>query len=150
MEVTTDTQVDVLLNAVRYGQKNKPGNSNVEVNRTMVFTNTVDASESVAIILQKADIKCLSYHSETSLEERAKNLTIFRESGGVLVCTDAAARGLDIPNVSHVIQARHCCSITSVSFYFITFLLGQYLHVLLCHSCPSWIFHNQIFDLCLC
>lgn len=77
----------------------------------MVFTNTVDAAESVAKILQRVGIKCLSYHSETSLEERATNLATFRENGGVLVCTDAAARGLDIPNVSHVVQVRHYMSI---------------------------------------
>lgn len=28
-----------------------------------------------------------------------------RQEGAVLVCTDAAARGLDIPDVSHVVQA---------------------------------------------
>ena len=28
-----------------------------------------------------------------------------REEGNVLVCTDAAARGLDIPAVSHIVQA---------------------------------------------
>ncbi|KAK9750070.1 hypothetical protein RND81_02G171100 [Saponaria officinalis] len=40
----------------------------------------------------------------TSLEEGTKNLVDFREKGGVLICTDAAARGLDIPTISHVIQ----------------------------------------------
>ncbi|ONK76777.1 uncharacterized protein A4U43_C03F32040 [Asparagus officinalis] len=109
-EVTDDTQVDALLDAVRCSHKDHHVNSYLEVNRTMVFTNTVDAAESVAKILQRVGIKCLSYHSETSLEERATNLTTFRENGGVLVCTDAAARGLDIPNVSHVIQAEFATS----------------------------------------
>lgn len=115
--------MDALLDAVRSSHNSKVGNSSVETNRTMVFTNTVDAAESVAKILQRVGVECLSYHSETSLEERAKNLTIFREIGGVLVCTDAAARGLDIPNVSHVIQVRCYYSITSGScllFHFVS------------------------------
>ena len=32
-------------------------------------------------------------------------LMVHREEGNVLVCTDAAARGLDIPAVSHIVQA---------------------------------------------
>lgn len=110
LEVTTDTQVDALLDAVRHSHKSELANSHVEASRTMVFANTVDAAESVARILETVGIKCLSYHSETSLEERTKNLTIFREIGGVLVCTDAAARGLDIPNVLHVVQAEFASS----------------------------------------
>lgn len=71
---------------------------------TMVFANTVGAVESIANVLKRASIECVTYHRDSSLEERTKNLTDFRERGGILVCTDAAARGLDIPNVSHVIQ----------------------------------------------
>jgi len=127
IEVTADTQVDALLDAVKCSHKSELGNSYVEANRTMVFTNTVDAAESVAGILQRVGIELLSYHSETSLEERAKNLTIFREIGGVLVCTDAAARGLDIPNVSHVIQVRCYYSVTSGSclLYLVTISLRR-------------------------
>ncbi|XP_028547699.1 DEAD-box ATP-dependent RNA helicase 22 isoform X1 [Dendrobium catenatum] len=110
IEVTTDTQVDALLKAVRSCYGKKHGSFNDDVCRTMVFTNTVAAAESVAKIFRMAEIKCSSYHSESSLEERTNNLIDFRENGGVLVCTDAAARGLDIPNVSHVIQAEFASS----------------------------------------
>ncbi|XP_006836739.2 DEAD-box ATP-dependent RNA helicase 22 isoform X1 [Amborella trichopoda] len=104
-EVTTDTQVDALIDAVKGGVDSSNG-----VSWTMVFANTVDAVESVAKILLKVGIECISYHSDSSLEERMKNLTDFKERGGVLVCSDAAARGLDIPNVSHVIQAEFATS----------------------------------------
>ncbi|KAJ6850290.1 DEAD-box ATP-dependent RNA helicase 22 [Iris pallida] len=110
IEVTYDTQVDDLIEAVRCSIKNKLGTSDVDVERTMVFMNTVDAAESVVNILQKVGVECISYHSELSLEVRTENLTLFREKGGVLVCTDAAARGIDIPNVSHVIQAEFATS----------------------------------------
>ncbi|MDD0148660.1 helicase-related protein, partial [Shigella flexneri] len=66
--------------------------------RTMVFANTVDAVESVAKILMSAGIECYLYHKDCSLEDRAKTLVDFQEKGGILVCTDAAARGIDIPN----------------------------------------------------
>jgi excinuclease UvrABC helicase subunit UvrB len=104
IEVTADTQVDALLDAVKYGLKSGIQDSDISPKRTMVFTNTVDASNSVFDILQHIDIPCVLYHRETPMEERAKNLQHFRERGGVLVCTDAASRGLDIPNISHVIQ----------------------------------------------
>ncbi|KAG2568941.1 hypothetical protein PVAP13_7NG363100 [Panicum virgatum] len=103
IEVTADTQVDALIDAVKYGLKSKDHDA---PKRTMVFTNTVDAANSVSDILQRVGIPCILYHRESSLEERANNLQSFRENGGVLVCTDAAARGLDVPNVSHVIQAE--------------------------------------------
>ncbi|VAI32145.1 unnamed protein product [Triticum turgidum subsp. durum] len=105
IEVTTDTQVDALLDAVKYGLKSEV-DTELGPNRTMVFTNTVDAANSVSDILRRVGIPCILYHRESSLEERTANLQSFRENGGVLVCTDAAARGLDVPNVSHVIQAE--------------------------------------------
>lgn len=106
IEVTADTQVDALLNAVKYGLKSEVHDAKDVPRRTMVFTNTVDAANSVSDILHRVGIPCILYHRESSLKERANNLQSFRENGGVLVCTDAAARGLDVPNVSHVIQAE--------------------------------------------
>ncbi|KAG2288544.1 hypothetical protein Bca52824_048148 [Brassica carinata] len=98
VEVTVDTQVDALIDAVN-------NNNNSTDRRTMVFANTVEAVEAVADILEKASIQCYRYHKNHTLEERANILADFRENGGVFVCTDAAARGVDVPNVSHVIQA---------------------------------------------
>ncbi|XP_062194765.1 DEAD-box ATP-dependent RNA helicase 22-like [Phragmites australis] len=102
IEVAADTQVDALLDAVKYGLKSEVH----DPKRTMVFTNTVDAANSVSDILRRVGIPCILYHRESTLEERANNLQSFREKGGVLVCTDAAARGLDVPMVAHVIQAE--------------------------------------------
>ena len=93
------------------------------VSRTMVFANTVEAVEAVAKILGKAGIECFRYHKDSSLEERAKTLVDFREKGGVFVCTDAAARGVDIPDVSHVIQVllpiNYLLLLVSISYIFI-------------------------------
>lgn len=106
IEVTIDTQVDALISAVRNGIQSAL-NDGSGILRTMVFANTVDAVEAVAKVLTGAGIECFCYHSNSSLEERTKNLISFQQEGGVFVCTDAAARGLDVPNVSHVIQV--CC-----------------------------------------
>lgn len=103
VEVTIDTQMDALIDAVNQG-RTKDLDPNADVSRTMVFANTVEAVEAVAKILHGAGIECLCYHSDNSLEERAQTLVDFQEKCGILVCTDAASRGLDIPNVSHIIQ----------------------------------------------
>lgn len=114
VEVTADTQVDALIEAVRYGFKSKIVDSISGSRRTMVFANSVSAVESLAKILQCAGIECLRYHSDQSLEERAEILTKFKQRGGVLACTDAAARGLDIPKVSHVIQVLFLYSVSQI------------------------------------
>ncbi|CAD5315873.1 unnamed protein product [Arabidopsis thaliana] len=103
VEVTIDSQVDALIEAVK-------NNNNTNTERTMVFANTVEAVEAVADILEKASIQCYRYHKNHKLDERANILADFRETGGVFVCTDAAARGVDVPNVSHVIQADFASS----------------------------------------
>ncbi|KAK6788967.1 hypothetical protein RDI58_012766 [Solanum bulbocastanum] len=108
IEVSVDTQVDILINAVE--NWNSMAESGPGVLRTMVFANTVDAVEAIANILTGAGVECFRYHSDSSLEERTKNLLDFQQKGGVFVCTDAAARGIDIPNVSHVIQAEFATS----------------------------------------
>ncbi|XP_042501556.1 DEAD-box ATP-dependent RNA helicase 22 isoform X2 [Macadamia integrifolia] len=110
IKVTVETQVDVLIDAVKQGFRSEALGSDAGVNRTMVFANTVDAVESIAKILRQVGVECICYHSNSSFEERTKNLNDFLERGGVLVCTDAAARGIDIPNVSHVVQAEFATS----------------------------------------
>ncbi|KAL0538966.1 hypothetical protein IC582_023138 [Cucumis melo] len=109
VEVSTDNQVDELIKAVNQSksQLRVPDDG---VIRTMVFANTVETVEAVANILLGAGKECFRYHKDRSLEERSKILADFREEGGVFVCTDAAARGVDIPNVSHVIQADFATS----------------------------------------
>ncbi|XP_050203462.1 DEAD-box ATP-dependent RNA helicase 22 [Mercurialis annua] len=106
VEVTVDTQVDALIGAV-----NHESESGIEISRTMVFANTVEAVEAVVKILEGAGIECYRYHKDTSLEERAQTLVDFREKGGIFVCTDAASRGIDVPNVWHVIQADFATSV---------------------------------------
>lgn len=96
-----DTLIDSVNNGLNYKSNASPG-----IMRTMVFANTVEAVEAIARILSGAGIECFHYHSDSSVVQRTDNLLSFQQKGGVFVCTDSAARGLDIPNVSHVIQVR--------------------------------------------
>ncbi|KAK2408158.1 P-loop containing nucleoside triphosphate hydrolase superfamily protein [Trifolium repens] len=110
IEVTVDTQVKELVRAVNHSLKSEDLDNGSGIHRTMVFANTVEAAEAVVKILSYTGLECLRYHKNCTLEERARALIDFREIGGVLVCTDAVARGVDIPHVSHVIQADFATS----------------------------------------
>ncbi|KAM3217119.1 hypothetical protein P3L10_026562 [Capsicum annuum] len=85
-------------------EKLKQGPYSSGVLRTMVFANTVEVVEAVAKILTGAGLEYFYYHNDSSLKERTKNLLDFQQEDGVFVCTDDATHGIDIPNVSHVIQ----------------------------------------------
>lgn len=82
-----------------------------KVNKTMIFCNTIDSCRAVAYFLdaQSSNKPCLSYHGDIKSQDRARNLNEFRNSGRgdsatFMVCSDIAARGLDIPGVDHVVM----------------------------------------------
>jgi superfamily II DNA/RNA helicase len=83
---------------------------NKKVNKTMIFCNTIDSCRAVAYFLdaQSTNKPCLSYHGEINSKERSRNMEIFREDSSgdpvFMVCSDIAARGLDIPGVDHVLM----------------------------------------------
>ncbi|VDN83184.1 unnamed protein product [Brugia pahangi] len=75
--------------------------------RTLVFTNSVDASRRLHGILKKLEHKPvpLMLHAKMMQKKRLKNLEKFAmEEDSVLLATDVAARGLDIRDVQHVIH----------------------------------------------
>lgn len=76
---------------------------------TMIFCNTAAACRAVQYALAEAHIETLAYHGELNSEARTENLRRFRMAGTegeprILVCTDLAARGLDVPQVDHVVM----------------------------------------------
>lgn len=73
--------------------------------RTMIFCNTAASCRAVQFALSEVSIPSLAYHGELNSAARLENLKSFRtgEQNEVLVCTDLAARGLDIPTVDHVV-----------------------------------------------
>jgi ATP-dependent RNA helicase DeaD len=69
----------------------------------MVFSNTKRNVDFLGRNLRKQGINAVALHGDLSQNKRSNILNKFNKSEKlVLVCTDVAARGLDIKNVSHV------------------------------------------------
>lgn len=69
----------------------------------MVFCNTQRNTDFVANNLKTAGINALAIHGGHSQDKRNRTMEKFNSQKiNVLVCTDVAARGLDIKGVSHV------------------------------------------------
>ncbi len=73
--------------------------------RTLVFTRTKHGADKVAKYLLKSGISADAFHSNKSQSARQRVLLRFKAPQPlVLVATDIAARGLDIHDVSHVVN----------------------------------------------
>ena len=71
----------------------------------IVFCNHRDAAERISDILNEKGIYATYYHGGMDQEERERALIQFRNgSVSYLITTDLAARGLDIPEMKHVIH----------------------------------------------
>jgi len=69
----------------------------------MVFCNTQRNTDFVANNLSANGIPVLAIHGGYSQDKRSRTMQKFSSQGSqVLVCTDVAARGLDIKGVSHI------------------------------------------------
>lgn len=80
--------------------------------QTMVFVNTAKETALLATALREKGVECAEYHKYVTDPVREENLQLFRDGKvHVLVCTDHASRGLDIPNVRHVIQAEFATNV---------------------------------------
>ncbi|MBF0623279.1 MAG: DEAD/DEAH box helicase, partial [Magnetococcales bacterium] len=75
------------------------------IHRALVFTRTKHGADQVAKHLEKNAIRALAIHGNKSQGARERALDSFRTGQvRVLVATDIAARGLDVPGISHVIN----------------------------------------------
>lgn len=73
--------------------------------RVIVFTRTKRGADKVTRHLQKSGLKADALHGDKSQGQRERALSGFRAGyTHVLVATDIAARGIDIDDVSHVIN----------------------------------------------
>lgn len=72
--------------------------------KVIVFVNEKKHADSVGRMVERSGRQCVVLHGGKSQEQREENLQTFRKGGIVLVATDVAGRGLDIPDVAHVIN----------------------------------------------
>lgn len=71
----------------------------------IVFTNSINSTKRVNSLMTLLNIKCVCLHSQMQMRQRIKKLDQFRDGKfSVLVSTDVASRGLDIPEVSLVLH----------------------------------------------
>ncbi|XP_055823791.1 DEAD-box ATP-dependent RNA helicase 53, mitochondrial-like [Solanum dulcamara] len=72
--------------------------------KCIVFTQTKRDADRLSYAMQKS-FKCEALHGDISQTQRERTLSGFREGQfNVLVATDVAARGLDVPNVDLVVH----------------------------------------------
>lgn len=78
---------------------------NVDIDRALIFTRTKHGADRVTKGLNKAGIKTQAIHGNKSQHARQDALNKFKlKETRVLVATDIAARGIDIDELSHVIN----------------------------------------------
>lgn len=84
----------------------------------IIFCNSITCTMRVSSILSFLKIKNYCLHSKMQQRARLKSLDRFKQAvvkidcgeglntyeGAIMVCTDVAARGLDIPNVQNVLH----------------------------------------------
>ncbi len=81
----------------------KKGLESGEMNRVLVFTRTKHGADRVVRQLEQAGLRANAIHGNKSQPQRERALGEFRTGKlRVLVATDIAARGIDVPEVSHV------------------------------------------------
>jgi ATP-dependent RNA helicase RhlE len=87
--------LDMLQNGGRFGG----------VYKALIFTRTKHGANRLDAQLHKAGIKVTAIHGNKSQNQRKKALDTFRKGHlQVMVATDVAARGLDIDDITHVIN----------------------------------------------
>ncbi len=73
--------------------------------KTLVFTSRPEETEIIASKLQYKKINCETLHSKTDKQKRKNAIDHFKNGKiSILITSDLSARGLDIPDVTHVIQ----------------------------------------------
>ena len=76
-----------------------------EVRRTIVFTRTKYGADGVKTHLEKAGFLVTTIHGNRSQRQRESAMKAFRSGRvNVLVATDVAARGIDVDDITHIVN----------------------------------------------
>ena len=90
-----------LLDMILLRQHRVPG----DFERVLIFTRTKHGADRVVKKLRQRGIESNAIHGNKSQPQRQRALDEFRRGKtNILIATDVAARGIDIPGVSHVIN----------------------------------------------
>ncbi len=73
--------------------------------KALIFTSRADQVENIYNKLSYKKIECTALHAKTDKQKRKAAIDRFRSGKEkILITSDLAARGLDIPDISHIIQ----------------------------------------------
>lgn len=73
--------------------------------KVLVFTSRADQVENIAQKLQYKKVDCMALHAKTDKKERKAAIDRFRNGKcRILITSDLASRGLDIPGITHIVQ----------------------------------------------
>jgi ATP-independent RNA helicase DbpA len=76
--------------------------------QTIVFCNFREATEKIVEYLDEQEYPAVFYHGGMEQDDRERSLLKFRNgSEHTLVCTDLGSRGLDIPEIKHVVHFQY-------------------------------------------
>ncbi|HBW87056.1 MAG TPA: DEAD/DEAH box helicase, partial [Crocinitomicaceae bacterium] len=107
-QATTVDRIDQRINLVAKGNKQlllKKILKQEDVESVLVFSKTKHGANRIVQYLESESIKVAAIHGNKSQAAREKALSGFRTGSiKVLVATDIAARGIDVPGISHVIN----------------------------------------------
>ena len=105
---TTAAEINQVLHTVDRRDKKDVLNkllTNPSLSSVIVFTRTKHGADSVTRNLAKTGYSVAAIHGNKSQNARQKALKGFRDGTvRILVATDIAARGIDVPGISHVIN----------------------------------------------
>ncbi len=108
---TRETAANVKQEVVRVDSPNKKIEQlhelliKQEFDKVLIFARTKHGVQHLADELMKRGFKADAIHGNKRQSQRLKTLDKFKKSYiNILIATDVASRGLDIPNVSHVIN----------------------------------------------
>ena len=106
-----NTTVEAIVQYVYKVDKNKKSNLIIQLikegnwRQVLVFTRTKHGANNLCKKMIKADISAAAIHGNKSQSARTKALAGFKDGTiEILVATDIAARGLDIPLLPHVVN----------------------------------------------
>ena len=73
--------------------------------RTIIFANSIAVVRKISLLLSLMQINVYPLHAQMQQRQRLKNVDRFKSQKHiVLVASDVAARGLDVPNVDYVVH----------------------------------------------